>query len=150
MGAGKFPAELVQYFRGAEIVILPDNDPAGRKHAALVATRLHGAATMIRVLDLPGLGPKQDVVEWLAAGGVADQLIALGEGALNMCGSFWAIHGLHPQPRPTSAAPRRPPRRKRMAGRRVRQSRRHGEISRSPLRTCATKNFQLLGSWSPA
>ena len=45
-GAGKWPKELAPYFRGKQVVILPDNDTPGKKHATLVARSLSGVAKM--------------------------------------------------------------------------------------------------------
>jgi AAA domain len=68
-GAGKWPPELDRWFKGARVVILPDNDEPGRKHRDLVGNRLLGIAQSVKTLDLPGLPPKGDVSDWLAAGG---------------------------------------------------------------------------------
>ena len=62
---------------GKRVVILPDNDQTGRKHAAAVARSLHGKAAGVKVLELPGLPPKGDVSDWLAAGHDAEELRAL-------------------------------------------------------------------------
>ncbi len=76
-GAGKWDEALIPLFRGADLIILPDNDDAGRKHADLVGRRLQDVAKRIRTLDLPGLPPKGGVDDWLPAGGDADQLYDL-------------------------------------------------------------------------
>lgn len=81
MGAGKWPRELSPYFDRADVVHLPDNDEAGRKHTALVGACLAGIASRQRVLTLPGLPDKGDVSDWIAAGGTADQLFRLVETA---------------------------------------------------------------------
>jgi 5S rRNA maturation endonuclease (ribonuclease M5) len=74
-GAGKWPAKWGQiYFTGAKIVVLPDNDDAGRKHAEQVAQSLHGHAAEVRVVELPGLGAKQDASDWLTSGHDAEEL----------------------------------------------------------------------------
>lgn len=78
-GAGKWPAELTECLRGADVVILPDNDPPGRKHAEVVAEALHGTAERVRIVALPGIPPKGDVSDWLDAGGTLAQLFALGD-----------------------------------------------------------------------
>lgn len=79
MGAGKWPEELTAHFKGANVVLLPDNDEPGRKHRDLVAKALSTVAASVRVLDLPGLGEKGDVSDWLAAGGTVDAFYDLVE-----------------------------------------------------------------------
>lgn len=78
-GAGKWPESLVVYFLGASVVILPDNDDAGRNHAHIVGANLQDITASTRVLDLPGLGPKGDISDWLKAGGSASALHELIE-----------------------------------------------------------------------
>jgi putative DNA primase/helicase len=78
-GAGKWRAEHSAFLRGADVVVLPDNDEPGRRHARTVAASLEEAGATVRVLDLPGLGPKGDVIDWAAAGGTVEQLHALIE-----------------------------------------------------------------------
>lgn len=54
---------------GKDIVVLPDNDAAGRKYAATVeaclAKQLPPAT--VRTILLPGLAEKQDIVDWIAS-----------------------------------------------------------------------------------
>jgi putative DNA primase/helicase len=76
-GAGKWPPEFAPHFTGRDVVILPDNDKAGKEHADLVARSLANSATRVRVIPLPGVGPKGDVSDWLDAGGTREQLEAL-------------------------------------------------------------------------
>jgi len=68
-GAGKWKTEHAQFFRDADVVILPDNDEPGRKHADAVARSLRGIARRVRVLELPDLLVKGDVSDWFDAGG---------------------------------------------------------------------------------
>ncbi len=68
MGAGTWRPELNEALTGRDVVIIPDNDEPGRRHAQQVATSLHGVTARIRVLDLPGLPEKGDVSDWLDAG----------------------------------------------------------------------------------
>ena len=67
-GAGKWRTDLGEPLRGRDVVVLPDNDEPGRKHAAEVARYLRGIARTIRIVELPGLPPKGDVSDWIAAG----------------------------------------------------------------------------------
>jgi len=78
-GAAKWKGHHSAYLRGADVVVFPDNDPPGRLHLDAVATSLEEAGAAIRVLDLPGLGPKGDVIDWARAGGTVEQLHALIE-----------------------------------------------------------------------
>ena len=73
-GAGKWTDDLAEPFKGRDIYILPDNDQVGEKHAAQVAQKLAAVAREIRIVRLPGLPPKGDVSDWLAAGGTAEEL----------------------------------------------------------------------------
>jgi putative DNA primase/helicase len=73
-GAGKWRATHAEFLRGAEVVILPDNDAAGRNHADVVAASLQEVAASVRVLELPGLPPKGDVIDWAKAGSTVEQL----------------------------------------------------------------------------
>jgi putative DNA primase/helicase len=80
-GAGKFPKGFAHYFDGCNVVLLPDNDDAGRNHMRQVAAILKPVAASIRILELPGLPPKGDIIDWLKAGGTEPELRALIDGA---------------------------------------------------------------------
>ena len=80
-GAGKWDKSLSSHLSGRHVVILPDNDEPGEKHANDVARKLTGIATSIRVLHLPGLPNKGDVSDWLAAGGKVDELARMCQEA---------------------------------------------------------------------
>ena len=76
-GATKWWPSLTDWFRGRQVIILPDNDEPGERHARTVADSLVGTAKSIRILRLPGLPKKGDVVDWLICGGTRDQLTDL-------------------------------------------------------------------------
>ena len=69
------------------VVVLPDNDPPnaekpaehlkGQRHAQQVAQRLYPVAKSVRVLELPGLPEKGDILDWLDAGNSVDDLMGL-------------------------------------------------------------------------
>jgi hypothetical protein len=63
--SSRWPDEFNQFFVGFDVVIIPDNDELGRKHAETVARNLGHVATSIRIVELPGLPPKGDVSDWL-------------------------------------------------------------------------------------
>lgn len=73
-GAEKWNDEYSEALRGRGVVILPDNDEAGQKHAAQVAKSLNGIAASIKVVKLPELSEHGDVSDWLAAGGTVEKL----------------------------------------------------------------------------
>jgi hypothetical protein len=77
MGSGKWRPEYSEQLRGRNVFILPDNDEAGRKHAAAVERSLHGVAESVLIVELPDLPDKGDVSDWLGTGGDKDKLLAL-------------------------------------------------------------------------
>src|SRR5262249_45097951 len=81
MGAGKWNEALAEHFRGADVIIIPDNDDAGPTHINDVARSPTGTAARVRLLELPGLPDKGDVSDWLAQGGTVESLNALGDQA---------------------------------------------------------------------
>jgi putative DNA primase/helicase len=80
-GAGKWRPEYSDALKGRQVVILPDNDDPGRRHAADVARALHGVAAGVKVIELPGLPDKGDVSDWLARGGTTAALLSMVEKA---------------------------------------------------------------------
>ena len=73
-GAEKFLPHHAETLAGANVVILPDNDEPGRKHGRQVAALLAGKAAEIKLLELDGLPPKGDVLDWLEAGHTSREL----------------------------------------------------------------------------
>jgi hypothetical protein len=92
-GAGKWKEHHSAYLRGADVVILPDSDGPGHEHAETVAASLRKVGAGVRVLDLPGLPPKGDVIDWAAAGGTVEQLHALIERDARPCEAATASKG---------------------------------------------------------
>jgi hypothetical protein len=88
-GAGKWRPEYSDFLRGRHVIILPDNDGPGLSHAKAVAASLNEIAASIKILELPGLPPKGDVSDWLAAGGTRDRLLELA-----LRGDVWECDSL--------------------------------------------------------
>jgi len=67
---------------GAEVVILPDNDDPGRKHAQAVADSLirFAKCASVRVVELDGLPDKGDIWDWMEAGGTQGLLEDMIDG----------------------------------------------------------------------
>lgn len=83
MGAGKWKPEFNDYFTGATVVIISDNDAPGRAHARDVANNLRGNAAAVHILELPGLPDRGDVSDWISAGGTRKELGTLVEGVMS-------------------------------------------------------------------
>jgi RecA-family ATPase len=67
VACGKWTSDCVNVLAGRDVLILEDNDEAGRKRALEAATALHGTAKTIRIVRLPALPDKGDVSDWLEA-----------------------------------------------------------------------------------
>lgn len=74
---GKWRDEYNPSLAGKHIVILPDNDEPGERHALAVARALLPGAASVRIVRLPGLPPKGDVSDWLKEGHGVEELLAL-------------------------------------------------------------------------
>jgi putative DNA primase/helicase len=55
VASGKWTTECIEALAGRDVIILEDNDDAGRKRAVKVAQALHGTAKTVRVVSLPDL-----------------------------------------------------------------------------------------------
>ena len=64
-GAGNWNPEINQYFTGANVVVVPDNDTVGWGYATKIVESLLPVVKSIRVLDLPHLSHKEDAFEWV-------------------------------------------------------------------------------------
>lgn len=78
-GAGSWPAANSHWFADLNIVLVPDNDQPGYRYASLVASALLPIAKSVRLLALP-VKHTEDAFEWVMAGGVKAQLMALCKG----------------------------------------------------------------------
>lgn len=80
-GAGKWQDSFSESLRGADVVIIPDNDETGLKHGQSVAASLQGKAKSVRVIELkakPSVTIKvKDAYDWISAGGTRDELEAI-------------------------------------------------------------------------
>lgn len=73
-GAGKWRTEYAEVLRGAEVVIVADNDEPGLKHAALVRKHLVGVARSVRVVRAAA---GKDAFDHLQAGHTVKEFIQL-------------------------------------------------------------------------
>ena len=80
-GANKWLPHYSRYLAGADVVLVPDNDEPGWQHINQIGASLTGIAARVRVLVLPDLPPKGDIVDWAEAGGTREELDKLIEVA---------------------------------------------------------------------
>ena len=85
MGAGRWKPEYAEFFRGRQVVVIPDRDPideklgysVGEQHARDVVKSLVGIAESITILRLEDVPEKGDVSDWLDRGHTRAELIDL-------------------------------------------------------------------------
>ncbi len=78
-GAGKWRDEYSEILAGKKAVIIPDNDDPREDHALQVAQSLLPFAEAVKIVHLPGLGPRkekhgEDISDWLDAGHTKKEL----------------------------------------------------------------------------
>ncbi len=81
-GAGKFRADHAQALVGHTVIVLGDNDEAGRKHVVGTMAKLQQAGVTAHTLELPNLRAKGDVVDWIGAGGTKVALERLTDAVI--------------------------------------------------------------------
>ena len=65
MGVFKWKKEYNKHLKDADVVIIPDNDDVGKKHALKIAEGLMGMALSLKVVELPRLDESEDVTDWV-------------------------------------------------------------------------------------
>lgn len=65
VASGKWTEDCIAPLKGREVIIVEDNDEAGRKRGEAAAAALSGVAKSARIVRLPGLPPGKDVSFWL-------------------------------------------------------------------------------------
>jgi hypothetical protein len=68
-GGTNTTTDWTKYLTGRAVVIFPDNDESGYKYALKTAQSLQGKVLDIRIVFLPDLPEKGDIVDWANAGG---------------------------------------------------------------------------------
>ena len=80
-GAGSWPEAITEYFAGAQVIILPDNDVPGWQYAHKAAQAILPIAKSVKVVDLGLQGQGDDAYEFIEAGAGRDKLVALVKAA---------------------------------------------------------------------
>lgn len=76
-GALSWKDGFSDYLKGADVVILEDNDQAGRDRTEKVTRSLWGKAKTIKVLRFTDLPEKGDISDWRDAGGTKEELLKM-------------------------------------------------------------------------
>lgn len=66
-GAGKWMDAYSEVLRGKDVILIPDNDEAGKRHVAQIMESLVGKVASTRRIILPGVPDKGDVSDFIAA-----------------------------------------------------------------------------------
>ena len=80
-GAGSWPEAITEYFAGAQVIILPDNDTPGWQYAHKAVQAILPIAKSVKVVDLGLQGQGDDAYEFIEAGAGRDKLVALVKAA---------------------------------------------------------------------
>ena len=70
-GAGKWATILNRYLAGKDVIVIPDNDKPGKRHAVDVAKHLQGVARSVKLLEIPGLAEGGDVADFIRTNGAS-------------------------------------------------------------------------------
>jgi len=78
---GVWPEEFNKYFIDRIVILCPDNDETGRQYSLNIGKSISGIAKKVKWLELPGLGDKEDISDWIENGGTAEKLQELIDSA---------------------------------------------------------------------
>ena len=96
-GKNKWPAAANEWLRGADIIIIPDNDVPGMDHAQAVARSLSGVAKRVRLIklrdDMPTLPDKGDFSDWAKLIGSRSEVLRRLNALVDAAGEFTADNG---------------------------------------------------------
>lgn len=81
-GAGKWVDDFARYLSGKKVIVLPDNDESGEKHALVIAHSVYRYAAGVKIVRLSGLGPKEDVTNFLEKKALADLISEINKAVL--------------------------------------------------------------------
>ncbi len=85
MGSKKWRGSYTQILRGANVVLIPDNDGPGKEHISQIGSALLPVARSVKVLELPGVPDDGgDLSDWLNAGGTAEAFETLVKESLKI------------------------------------------------------------------
>lgn len=78
-GSGAWRSSYAKYFKGHDVVILPDNDDTGLMYSLNAYKDVKLVAKSVKIVELPELTNGQDVYDWFIAGNTKEDLLKLVE-----------------------------------------------------------------------
>jgi len=82
-GSSMWRSSFATYFEGREVIIMPNNNPAGSFYAKSVYEDLQNIASSLRIVEIPGLNNGASIVDFIENGGTKEELLNIR----NMFGS---------------------------------------------------------------
>lgn len=74
-GSSGWKSHYADAFRGKAVVIIPDNDEPGFRYARNAFKDLFEVAAVCGIYQVKGLGPGEDVADWIERGGTKEELL---------------------------------------------------------------------------
>ena len=75
-GATGWASHFTEQLSGKTVIVIPDNDEAGKKRVAILSKNLHGKVKELRVFMPDGVENKGDITDWLELGNDASTIFA--------------------------------------------------------------------------
>lgn len=100
-GAEKFRPELAKWLENRRVALTEDHDESGERHVQKTAAILATVAEWVKVVCFPEMPKGGDVSDWLDAGHIVEELMAMVEEASRYRLAMKASSGIGESTRPT-------------------------------------------------
>lgn len=81
-GAGNWRDDYKDYFKGLDVIIVPDNDDAGYKWFRKIFKSLNEVVNSIKLIQLPDIDWREDIVDWIKKGHTKEEFWELVQKAI--------------------------------------------------------------------
>lgn len=82
-GANKVKDEELKCLYNANVIIIPDNDEAGKLYANAIKEKLIDKVNSLKIIELPYLQEKQDITDWINMGHNKSELEAIVDSSID-------------------------------------------------------------------
>jgi len=86
-GASSWASHLTEQLAGKTVIIIPDNDIAGKKRVNIVSSKIEAVCDEVRVFMPDGVPDHGDVTDWIQNGGNALTILEKSEAVKSKSGS---------------------------------------------------------------